>query len=217
MKTGKDPRTPKFRRRAAARPDEVLDAALSLFIENGYAATRVEDIAQRAGLSKGAVYLYFRSKDAIIEALVRRALVPTASEIAGYLAGFDGDPREAISKAMAMMVGTLAAPGVMAIPKLIVREVVNFPELAQLYRRELLDHAIPMLEGLIARGIANGYLRPVDPGLTVRSIIGPFIAHLMLAEVFGIVPPDGLALERLVKNHLGILFDGLSLSGGAQP
>src|SRR5439155_9079413 len=69
-------RTPKFRRRAEARPDEVLDAALDLFIENGFAATRVDDIAKRAGLSKGAVYLYFPSKEAIIEALVRRALVP---------------------------------------------------------------------------------------------------------------------------------------------
>ena len=76
MATTAERRIPKFRRRAEARPDEVLDAALDLFIENGFAATRVDDIAKRAGLSKGAVYLYFPSKEAIIEALVRRALVP---------------------------------------------------------------------------------------------------------------------------------------------
>lgn len=203
-------RTPKFRRRAEARPDEVLDAALDLFIENGFAATRVDDIAKRAGLSKGAVYLYFPSKEAIIEALVRRALVPVASNAADFVAHFDGDPRIALSTVMKMLAGTMANPRFMAIPKLIVREVVNFPELAAMYRRELLDHAIPALEGLIRRGVDNGYLRQVDPALTVRSVVGAFIAHLMLAEVFGIVPPDGLALDRLVDNHLLILFDGLS-------
>ena len=208
-------RTPKFRRRAEARPDEVLDAALDLFIEKGFAATRVDDIARRAGLSKGAVYLYFSSKEAIIEALVRRALVPVASDAAAFIASFNGDPRQAFTLVMRMMAGKLSAPKVLAIPKLIVREVVNFPELAQLYRRELLDQAIPVVEGLIRRGIDNGYLRDVDPALTVRSIVGAFIAHLMLAEVFGIVPPDGLALERLVENHLSILFDGLSQSRGA--
>jgi AcrR family transcriptional regulator len=210
-------RTPKFRRRAEARPDEVLDAALDLFIENGFAATRVDDIAKRAGLSKGAVYLYFPSKEAIIEALVRRALVPVASNAAAFVAHFDGDPRIAVTTVMKMLAGAMANPRFMAIPKLVVREVVNFPELAAMYRRELLDHAIPVLEGLIRRGVDNGYLRQVDPALTVRSVVGAFIAHLMLAEVFGIVPPDGLALDRLVDNHLLILFEGLSRKpGGAE-
>ena len=210
-------RIPKFRRRAEARPDEVLDAALDLFIEKGFAATRVEDIARRADLSKGAVYLYFPSKEAIIEALVRRAMLPVASNAATFLAGFEGDPRVAISTVMQMLGGAMANPRTMAIPKIIVREVVNFPELAQMYRRELLDRAIPLLEGLIRRGIAAGYLRPVDPALTVRTIVGAFIAHLMLAEVFGIVPEGGIRLDRLVENHLLILFDGLALNSGAQP
>ncbi len=210
-------RTPKFRRRAGARPDEVLDAALALFIEKGFAATRVDDIARRAGLSKGAVYLYFLSKEAIIEAIVRRALVPVAGDAAAFLENFNGDPRQAFTLVMRMMVGKFSAPDVLAIPKLIVREVVNFPDLAQLYRRELLDNAIPIIEGLIRRGIDNGFLRPVDPALTVRTIVGAFVAHLMLAEVFGIVPAEGLHLELLVENHLTIVFDGLSLPKGDRP
>lgn len=72
-------KAPKFRRRAEARPDEVLDAALALFVEKGFAATKVEDVATRAGLSKGAVYLYFASKDALLEAIVRRAIAPIAT------------------------------------------------------------------------------------------------------------------------------------------
>ncbi len=210
MATSETARTPKFRRRAEARPDEVLDAALQLFIEKGFAATRVDDIAARAGLSKGAVYLYFPSKEAILEALVKRAIVPIANNALGFLKDYEGDPRLVITMVLKMLAGRLSEPGVLAIPKLILREVIGFPEMAAMYRREVLDRVIPVLEGLLRRGIDQGYLRPVDPGLTIRSIIGPVVLHIIMAEIFGIVPEGGLSFDRLIDNHLTILFDGLS-------
>jgi len=209
-------RVPKFRRRAEARPDEVLDAALDLFIEQGYAATRVEDIARRAGLSKGAIYLYFPSKEAIIEGLVRRALVPIAQTALGIIGAWEGDPRPVIGMVMKTLATRLDDPRVIAIPKLIFREVVSFPELARMYRREVLDKVIPMLEALIGRGIEQGYLRQVDPHLTVRSIVGPVVLHVAMAEIFGIMPKEGLAIDRLIDNHLSILFDGLSAPQGGK-
>jgi AcrR family transcriptional regulator len=208
-------RAPKFRRRAEARPDEVLDAALDLFIEKGFAATRVEDIARRAGLSKGAVYLYFPSKEAIIEGLVRRAVLPIANTALGVVSHSEGDPRIVISTVMHMLAGKLGDPRLLAIPKLLMREMINFPELAEMYRREVLDRIIPVIENLIRRGVEQGYLRPVDPALTIRSIIGPVMLHILMAEVFGITPPGGLALDRLVENHLKILFEGLSRPEGS--
>ena len=204
------PRGPKFRRRAEARSDEVLDAALDLFIEQGFAATRVDDIARRAGISKGAVYLYFPSKEAILEGLVRRAIVPIASHALSFVENYDGDPRLVITMVMKMLATKLSDPRLLAIPKLIVREVIGFPELAAMYRREVLDKVMPVLEGLIKKGVEQGYLRQVDPHLTIRSIIGPVMLHVAMAEIFGITPPDGLALDRLIDNHLTILFDGLS-------
>jgi AcrR family transcriptional regulator len=209
-------RGPKFRRRAEARPDEVLDAALDLFMEQGFATTRVEDIARRAGLSKGTVYLYFPSKQAVLEALVRRAVTPIADMALGNLEAYEGDPRLVISATLRMLVVKLGDPRLIAIPKLIMREVVNFPELAEMYRREVLDRIIPVVTGRIEWGIAHGYFRPVDPELTIRSIIGPILLHLLMAEVFGLTPRDGLALDRFIENHLTILFDGLSAEGGAQ-
>ena len=209
-------RVTKFRRRAEARPDEVLDAALDLFIEQGFAATRVEDIAKRAGLSKGAVYLYFPSKEAILEGLVRRALVPIATQALGFVESYEGDPRPVITMLLKMLAGRINEPRVLAIPKLIFREAAGFPELAQMYRREIIDKVMPALEGLIRNGVDQGYLRQVDPGLTIRSIIGPLVLHVALAEIFGIVPPDGLAIDRLIDNHLTILFDGLSAPQGGR-
>jgi len=205
-----DERGPKFRRRAEARPDEVLDAALALFVETGFANTRVEDIAARAGLSKGAVYLYFPSKEAILEGLVKRAVLPIANNALGIFESYAGDPRPVISAALKMVAGRLSDPKLVAIPRLLVREMIHFPHFAQMYREAVLDRVMPVVERLIRNGIEEGYFRQVDPELTLRSIVGPIVLHLLMAEIFGIMPAGGLSIERLIDNHLTILFDGLS-------
>ncbi len=209
-------RGPKFRRRAEARPDEVLDAALALFLEKGFAATRVEDIARAAGLSKGTVYLYFPSKEALLEALVRRAVQPIADSALTTLHDYEGDPRIVLGMVLKMLAVRLYDPKVIAMPKLIFREVMGFPELAKMYRREVLDRVIPAIEGLIRKGVEQGYLRQVDPNLTIRSIIGPVMLHVAMAEVFGLMPEGGLHMDKLVDNHLTILFDGLSAPPSAK-
>jgi AcrR family transcriptional regulator len=216
MNTTDTERGPKFRRRAEARPDEVLDAALELFIEKGFASTRVEDIAKRAGLSKGTVYLYFPSKEALLEGLVRRAILPIADSALTTLHDYEGDPRVVLSMVLTMLAGRFGDPKVMAMPKLIFREAMGFPGLAEMYRREVLDRVLPAVEGLLRRGIEQGYLRQVDPSLTIRSIIGPLMLHVAMAEIFGITPEGGLHMEKLVENHLSILFDGLSAPPSAK-
>jgi len=202
---------PKFRRRAEARPDEVLDAALDLFMERGFAATRVDDVAKRAGISKGAVYLYFPSKQSLLEGLIRRA-IPSVSGQAQQLVGeFGGHPREMITAFLRMVAERLKNPRFRAIPYLIMREAVATPQIADLYRTEVLDHMMPIVEGVIRNGVAAGYFRAVDPELTLRSVVGPILAHLLLSEVFGVAPRDGLSIDRMIENHVSILFDGLSV------
>ncbi len=98
-----------------------------------------------------------------------------------------------------------------AIPKLMMREMIHFPDVrSDVPARSARPGDPGGRTGCCATGIAEGYLRPVDPDLTIRSIIGPIMLHVLMAEVFGILPADGLAIERLVDNHLTILFDGLS-------
>lgn len=208
-------RKPKFRRRAEARPDEVLDAALELFLERGFQSTRVDDIAARAGISKGSVYLYFQSKQAVLEGLIQRAVAPIANNVANLGTAFEGDPRTLIAMVLKMVGQQLADPHMFNIPKLVLREAIVVPEIADMYREAVLDKVIPVIVGLIRKGIAEGYLRPVDPELTVRSIVGPVMLHLMMAEVFGLRPEGGLAMDRLIDNHLDILLNGVSASGGS--
>jgi len=200
----------KFRRRAEARPDEVLDAALAVFVEKGFAAAKVDEVAKQAGVSKGLVYLYFPSKEALLEGVVQRAVAPLAQTALPDLQRSEGDPRPAIRMLLELLCKTLSDPKKIAVPKLIMREVMGFPHMGEMYRRQVLDKVIPVLTGLIARGVAEGHLRPIDPEMTTRSIVGPILAHIALSEIFGIEPEDGLALERLVANHLDILFHGIS-------
>ena len=203
----------KFRRRAEARPDEMLDAALAVFSEKGFAATKVDEVARRAGVSKGTVYLYFPSKEALMEGIVRRAVAPIAERAVPDMTAFEGDVRVPIAMLLETLQKLLADPRNLAVPRLILREIMNFPAIAEFYRLEVLGRVIPALTALVARGVASGQLRKVDPEMTVRSIVGPVIAHVALNEVFGIQPEGGLALDRLVANHLDILFHGISPAG----
>jgi AcrR family transcriptional regulator len=214
MSDSPDPRPPKFRRRAAERPDEVLDAALALFTERGFARTTVEEIALRAGLSKAAVYLYFPSKQALLQALVHRAVAAATGEAMAQMLSWQGDPRPALALLLRSIARHLADPSVAAVPALILREATHAPEIAALYRTEVLDRVMPALIALIDQGVRGGTIRAVDPELTVRSIIGPVLIHILLAHVFAITPKDGLALDRLVENHLSILTAGLAPEKG---
>jgi len=204
------PSSPKFRRRAKARPDEVLDAALDLFMEKGFAATKVEEVAQRAGISKGTIYLYFPSKEALMEGLIKRALSPIALKAVSAIDTLNVDPRMILKMVGGIIAKNMSDPRIMAIPKLIIRESANFPELATMYRREVIDKAMPAAIRLIERQIEAGRFRRVDPELTFRTVIGPIVAHLLMAEIFDIRPEGGLQMDRLVQNHIDILFNGLS-------
>lgn len=200
---------PKFRRRADQRPDEVLDAALSLFVEQGYAHTSVAQIAKAAGISKGAVYLYFPSKQALLEGLVQRAVAPVADRALAGASFAGGDLRATLHAILDTIAASLSDPKFFAIPNIIMREAVVAPEIAEMYRNAVLDRVLPVATGLIRNGIESGQLRPVDPELTLRTIMGPIVFHVLLAEIFGIQPERGLALDALAANHLDILLNGL--------
>lgn len=204
-----DSPAPKFRRRAEHRPDELLDAALALFVERGYAHTSVAQIARAAGVSKGAVYLYFPSKQALLEGLVKRAVRPVSTAALAALHTPPGSTRTALAAFLHHLAARLADPQAIAVPRLILREAAAAPEIAEMYRREILAPTLPVLADMIRQGIASGELRPVDPELTIRSIMGPIVVHLVLAEVFGVWPAAGLSLPALIDNHLDILFHGL--------
>lgn len=207
--TNPDSSKPKFRRRAEHRPDELLDAALALFVEKGFAHTSVAEIARKAGVSKGALYLYFPSKQAVLEGLVKRAVAPVAARVMQATDLTTGDMRVTLRAILTIVATALSDPKTFAVPKVVIREAVVAPEIAEMYRRAVFDTVLPAATALLRQAVDQGKIRPVDPELTLRTIMGPVLMHILLAEIFDIVPEGGLAPDKLIENHLDILINGL--------
>lgn len=207
---------PKWRRRADDRPDEVLDAALVLFARNGFAATKVEDIAKEAGISKGAIYRYFDSKEKIFESLVRRAITPLTDQVGLLAQTSTDDPRALLRTVLTMAVHRLSDPKILALPRLVLQEAGRFPELAETYRREVLDKGMAAMELIIQRGVDTGIFRPVNVQLAVRNVIGPVLAHMLLGQIFGIDQDLARSPQTFIDSHLDILINGLENPQGAR-
>lgn len=200
---------PKFRRRAADRPDEVLDAAVQLFMERGFAAARVDDIAAAAGISKGAVYQYFPTKQAIFEALVRRAVGPLVDEAVSASSKRLEDPAKVLAGLVHAIAGRLKDPTRAAVPLLVIAEAATFPELAEYYRKVVIDRAFIAFSALFDEAVARGQFRAIDSAIGLRCVMGPIIANILMARVFGIGLPKGVSADDFVTMHLDIVMNGL--------
>src|ERR1700744_1454649 len=121
----------RWARRKQARPAEILDAALKVFAEKGVAGARMEDIAARAGVTKGAIYLYFENKKAVFKTLVRESIGATLSDVSANVRDYEGSAKDLLRFALTTMAHLLTSSDRVVIPKIIVGESGNFPELAR--------------------------------------------------------------------------------------
>lgn len=181
-----------------------------MFAEQGFAAARVEDIARRAGLSKGAVYLYFPSKEAMLNALVERSAGALAKAAERLIAlGGAQDPEAALRSVIFMMVSAMSDPEISAAPRLVLTEAQRFPAIADYYRAQVIDIARRATGQLIADGVASGTFRRVDTDMAIRCIAGPCLAHMLLDSLFG-VRPEALTEPADIADALSdILLYGL--------
>ena len=170
---------PTHRRRKQARPAELTAAALDLFVEKGYAATRLEDVAARAGVSKGTLYLYFDSKEALFKAVVREGLLPALAEGEALVAGYAGSSAQLLREVGTGMWQLIGAQRIGGIPKLIFAEAHNFPEIARFYHEEVILRGTALIRGVIERGVASGEFRPVDLDAVVYIVISPILMRMI--------------------------------------
>lgn len=204
----------RWTRRKQARPSEILDAALAVFAEKGFAGARMEDIARRAGVTKGTIYLYFDGKEAVFKTLVRESIGNALSTVSENASVFEGPARELLRFALGTMAQLLTTSDRVVLPKIIVAESGNFPELARFYREEIIDKGLTLMSGLIERGIAQGEFRAVPPGHVARLCVAPVLLGAMWRTTFArfdVVPYD---YKGLIDTHLDILFRGLAVEGG---
>ena len=173
--------TVKRERRKEARPGELLDAALDLFVEKGFAATRSEEVAARAGVSKGTLFLYFPSKEELLKAVVRQNISGRFREWNAGIENFEGDSAAMLSHCMNVWWDRVGATKASGITKLMMSEAKNFPDIAAFYQQEVIEPGQVLIRRILQRGIDRGEFKPMDLDYAVFSLIAPMI-YLMLAK-----------------------------------
>lgn len=200
---------PRWRRRAADRPQEILDAALTVFVTKGFAATKLDDVAAAAGISKGLLYRYFDNKAELFKEVIRQTLVTTIRDVGDRTRASD-NARAALDIFLEQMIAVASDPRRSAIPKLVISESGNFPELAVFYLAEVIGPGLKQLTGLVRRGIESGEFRPVDPDLAARSIIAPLLLMVIWRHTFARYDSGRFDPAALVQQHRDILLHGLT-------
>jgi AcrR family transcriptional regulator len=199
----------RWTRRKQARPAEILDAALKVFAEKGYAAARMEDIARSAGVTKGTIYLYFDGKEDVFKTLVRESIGSALAGVTQSARDFEGSARDLLRLAFGVMAHLLITSDRVVLPKIIIAESGNFPELARFYRTEIIEKGLALFSSVIARGIARGEFRPVPVEHAVRLCIAPVLLGAMWRTTFAQFDVEPYDYKGLIDTHLDILFRGL--------
>ncbi len=202
---------PKRRRRKDARPQEILDAALASFAEKGFNAARVEDIAARAGVSKGTVYLYFDSKQDMFRALVREGMAANLQSVGAMVARHEGPSSDLLRLFLTTTVAAILTSPLSAVPKIIISESGNFPEITEFYRREVIDVGLGLLAQIIGRGIARGEFRPVATEHAAKLCIAPVVLSAIWKSCFAQFDPAPFDAEAFIAAHLDVFLAGISL------
>jgi AcrR family transcriptional regulator len=205
---------PTRHRRKQSRPQELLDAALELFAEKGFAATKAERVAQRAGVSKGTLYLYYPSKEELFKAVVRQnlsLLIAEGDQLARTYTGSSSDLLVKLMRVWWERVGMTPAAGIL---KVILAEVRNFPELAKFYDDEVITPADRLIRGTVQRGIDRGEFRSLPVAEVARALLAPLIFMAVHNHSFGACPVSARpAMEPgdMLKTHFDLMLKGLEI------
>ncbi|HWA62719.1 MAG TPA: TetR/AcrR family transcriptional regulator [Caulobacteraceae bacterium] len=200
---------PRWRRRKDARPAEIVSAALAVFAEKGFAAARLDEIAARAGVSKGALYLYFETKEDLFRAVVRQAVAPNIEAIEAAVEAWPGD-FAGLVRAFLVNVATMASTlPIGGVAKMIIGESRNFPELAKIWHDDLVARALRVFSAAIARAQVRGEVRPGDPRAYAIGFIGPILLGVIWEATFVPVGAEPFDVPALAHQHVEALLEGM--------
>jgi len=200
------------RRRKEARPSELTSAALDLFVEKGFSATRLDDVAARAGVSKGTLYLYFDSKEALFKAVIEEGIVPTLAAAELRAAGHDGSAAELLRHLLFGWWQEIGGTRLAGVPKLIISESRNFPEVAQYYHDKVIVRGRALLRSALQRGIASGEFRPLNVETAIDVIIAPLLMLVIWRFSLCFCGQENDPATYL-ETHFDLLVNGLRPTG----
>jgi AcrR family transcriptional regulator len=201
---------PRWERRKEARPSELTAAALELFVERGFAATRLEDIAARAGVSKGTLYLYFAGKEELFEAVVREGLLPALAQGEELVRGFEGSSSDLLRRVLQGWWELIGSQPIGGLPKLMISEARNVPRIAQFYYDEVIVRGQRLLRAVLARGQARGEFRAGEIDLLQTVAFAPFLMFVVWRHSLACCDAAGAAPERYIEAAIDFALRGLA-------
>ena len=207
------------RRRKEARPAELLEAALTLFVEKGFAATRSEEVAKAAGVSKGTLYLYFPSKEELLKAVIQHFLGTEIETGVQEAAAADGPTAQVMEQLLVTWWTRIYEGPASGVFKLVITEVRNFPEIGEFWVERVVAPGHAIVSGLLQRGIARGEFAVADVDSAVHSILMPMILMCMHKHSFaacGIGKEMDIDPVVFMHAHLRLIFAGLQ-AGAPNP
>lgn len=202
--------TPKFRRQKAERPRQILRAALSAFAEHGYDATRVTDVARRAGVSKGLLYVYFRTKEELFKAVIKSVVVPRLDKLAEAVERTDLSAEAFLRGPFVAFARELPRSPVRVLVRLLIAEGPKHPDLTAWYWEQVVAKGIRILRRLIERGVAAGEFRASALQEYPHMLIAPVLFSIVWTIVFS--PHHELDTDRLIQTHVDLLLDGVKVT-----
>lgn len=200
---------PRWERRKDARPHELLAAALDLFVQRGYAATRLDDVAACAGVSKGTLYLYFENKEELFKAVVREHLVSVLAEAETYIEQFTGTSTELLRTFILGWWERIGETKLSGITKLMMAESGNFPDVARFYHEEVISRSNALIIRMLERGIRNGEFRPIDTAHANLVIVAPVIVLMMWKHSFASCGLQAISAPDYLNCFLDLITHGL--------
>ncbi|MDB5841150.1 MAG: TetR/AcrR family transcriptional regulator [Herminiimonas sp.] len=200
---------PRWARRKDARPQELLAAALDLFVERGYAATRLDDVAAKAGVSKGTLYLYFTNKEELFKAVVSENLLPVLDEAEGIIDAYDGHSAQLFREFILGWWERIGETSLSGITKLMLAESGNFPEVVKFYHDEVISRSNALIIRMLERGIARGEFRPIDTARAQQVIVAPVIMLMLWKHSFNACQIEPIAPHEYLECFIDLISHGL--------
>lgn len=201
---------PRWQRRKDERPGEILNAALDVFAARGFAAAKLDEVAARAGVSKGTLYLYFESKEELFRSVVRGLLLPNVAMAERRIAEHKGSAAELLRALVLMFGRTIAESKLGAIPKLVAAEAGNFPDLAKFYYDEVIKRGMRAIGGLLQRGAEAGEFRPIAVERFLPLLMGPLLLLVIWKHGFERAGVPPLPVEAVLNEHAEYLLRALA-------
>src|SRR5438552_3323209 len=201
---------PRWQRRKAARPAEIVTAALEVFVERGFAAARLEEVARRAGVTKGTLYLYFKSKEALFKAVVRETIVPVIAQGEALAQSFPGTARELVERLVREYWRLVGETDLAGIPKLMMAEAATFPQLTRFYYEEVVARGHRLMAGVIERGIKSGEFRPVNVMVAAKLAMSPLMHAVVARHAFGSCMPGAFDVKQYLDTHIDLYLHGIA-------